>query len=99
MISFADDTATKTGLSTRTIVAFAVSLNLHCRHLNESQRAVVAAKIANLGEGRPNKTASIEAVSQDEAADMLNVSRSGVQRAKKVLQDGTSSLKEKVEKG
>jgi hypothetical protein len=40
------------------------------RHLNESQRAMVAAKLANLGEGRPSKTAPIGAVSQSEAEDM-----------------------------
>jgi hypothetical protein len=59
----------------------------------------VAAKIANLDEGRPDKTASIEAVSLDDAAQLLNVSRSGVQRAKKVLDDGTLILVSKVESG
>jgi len=66
------------------LVAFVVSLNLHRRHLNESQRALVAMRIANMDEGRPNKTASIEAVSQDAAASMLNVSRASLQRAKQV---------------
>ena len=52
---------------------------LHRRHLNEGQRSMVAARVANLEEGRPAKTAPIDAVSQHEAADMLNVSRPSVQ--------------------
>jgi len=80
-------------------VAFVVSLNLHRRHLNESQRALVAAKIADLDEGRPDKTAQTCAVSQDDAADMLSVSRRSVQSAKKVLDDGTLTLVSKVESG
>jgi predicted DNA-binding protein (UPF0251 family) len=39
-----------------------------------------------MSEGRPDKTASIEAVSQSDAVDKLNVSRSAVQRAGKVQQ-------------
>ena len=41
-------------------------------HLNSSQRAMVAAKIANLSEGRPNKTVEISTVSQTEAAQTIN---------------------------
>jgi len=61
-----------------------VSLNLHRRHLSESQRAMVAAKIATMKRG-DNQHASIEATSQTEAAELLNVSRSAVQRASTVL--------------
>jgi ParB-like chromosome segregation protein Spo0J len=45
------------------LVSFVISLNLKRRHLNETQRAMVAAKIANLTPGRRHATASIEAVS------------------------------------
>lgn len=78
---------------------YVVSLNLHRRHLSESQRAMVAANIANLDEGRPKNNASIEAVSQADAAEMLNVSRSGVQRAAKVKEYGVPELAESVEQG
>jgi hypothetical protein len=52
--------------------------------LDESQRAMVAAKLANLNEGRPELTTSIDGVkiSQPAAAAMLNVSVPSVQRAK-----------------
>ena len=78
---------------------FVIDKNLKRRHLNESQRAYVAAKLANLGEGRPSETASIEAVSQDAAAAMLNVSRASVQRAKEVQDKGTPELQRAVERG
>ena len=82
-----------------TPIAYVISLNLHRRHLNESQRAMVASKLANLGEGRPKETASIEAVSQDRSAELLNVSRSAVQRATKVRSEGTPELVSAVEQG
>jgi len=81
------------------LVAFVVSLNLHRRHLTESQRAMIAAKLATMGEGRPEKTASIEAVSQGNAATLLNVSRSAVQRARVVYTNGDPDLVNAVERG
>lgn len=90
------------------LVPFVVSLNLHRRHLNESQRAMVAAKIANLAEGRPRdksdapllgETAQICAVSQEAAADLLNVSRRSVQAARAVKSEGAPELVEAVEQG
>ncbi len=81
------------------LVAFVVSLNLHRRHLDTNQRAMVAARIATLTEGRPSKTASIEAVSQDDAADLMNVGRSSVQRAREVLEEGAEELIAAVDQG
>ena len=80
-------------------LAFVISLNLHRRHLNESQRAMVAARIANLQAGRPAETASIDAVSQGEAADRLSVGRSSVQRAAEVQEHGAIELQDAVEQG
>ena len=55
------------------VLRLVISLNLHRRHLNESQRAMIASEVANRKEGRPKKTGAIapvnEGVSQGEAAD------------------------------
>jgi len=80
-------------------LGFVVSKNLHRRHLDESQRALVAARIANLKEGRPSETASIDAVSQSQAGQLLNVSRESVQRAAKVLKKASPEIVAAVEKG
>lgn len=80
-------------------LAFVLSANLHRRHLDESQRAMVAARIATMGEGRPAKTAPIGAVSQPAAADKVNASRRSVQRAAIVLGHGEPALVEAVDHG
>jgi len=69
--------------------ALVVSLNLHRRHLSESQRAMVAAKLANLENGQRTSSANLQstAVSQSDAADMLNVSTRSVASAVKLLGD------------
>ena len=79
-------------------LTFVISANLHRRHLDESQRAMVAAKLATLQRGS-NQHAPIGAPSQDEAADMLNVGRRSVQRAREVLDQGAEELRAAVERG
>ena len=75
-----------------------VSLNLKRRHLTESQRAMVAARLAKLPKGA-NQHAPIEAPSQSQAAALLNVGRAAVQRATVVRDHGTPSLITQVETG
>jgi ParB-like chromosome segregation protein Spo0J len=79
-------------------VGFIVSLNLHRRHLNESQRGMVAAKLAELPVGA-NQHAQICAPSQTAAAELLNVSRRTVQSAAKVNASGAPELAQAVEQG
>ena len=80
-------------------LSYVISLNLHRRHLNESQRDMVGAKLANMGEGRPSNTTPIGAVSQSAAAAMLNVSKRGIQRAIKVINEAETEVIEAVEQG
>jgi N6-adenosine-specific RNA methylase IME4 len=80
-------------------LAFVIAKNLHRRHLNESQRAMVADRLATMPEGRPTKTAQICAVSQEKAAELLHVSRRGVQSARTVREHGTQELVASTERG
>ncbi len=80
------------------LLDFAVGKNLHRRHLTESQRAMVAARIANLAGGRPAKTARKEAVSEAQAAARMKVGRSSVQKGKVVLGRGDPGLVAAVER-
>ena len=73
------------------------SLNLARRHLDESQRAMVAARLATLRDGQ--RATPIGAATQREAADLLNVARRSVQRARVVLDTGEPQLVEAVEQG
>lgn len=80
---------------------YVISLNLHRRHLNESQRAMIAARMATLPKGvrSDRQDASIEAPTQNNAAELLHVSRPSVQRAKQIIECGDDGLIAKVEGG
>jgi ParB-like chromosome segregation protein Spo0J len=77
-----------------------LSLNLHRRHLSESQRAMIAAQLASLpvGANQHAEGAQIQAPSQASAAEMLSVSRSSVQSAKRV-RDASPELAAQVTNG
>jgi ParB-like chromosome segregation protein Spo0J len=79
-------------------LAFVLSANLSRRHLTESQRAMVANRLATLPLGA-NQHAQIRAPSQDEAARVCRVSRTLVQSARRVLTRGTSELIAAVDAG
>lgn len=78
-----------------------VSLNLKRRHLSESQRAMVAAKLATISHGgdrRSDQAANLP-VGQAQAAELLNVSERTVRAAAKVKNEGAASLVQAVERG
>jgi ParB-like chromosome segregation protein Spo0J len=83
-------------------LALVISLNLHRRHLSESQRAMVAARLANMRQGERTDlepSANLQKVSVARAAGMLNVSERTVASSKKVLDQGTPELVAAVECG
>jgi hypothetical protein len=80
-------------------LAYVLSKNLHRRHLSESQRAMVAAKLATMKRGRPEENAPIGANTQGAAAEQLQVGRRSVQRAREVIEHGADELREAVESG
>lgn len=93
-------------LDDRETLAFVISTNLKRRHLSESQRADIAAKIANTKVGgdrkSKNQSRNLDAgpvVSMQDAADMMNVSRASVAAAKKVHDKGSPELQAAVSSG
>jgi 16S rRNA G966 N2-methylase RsmD len=81
-------------------LGFVLRHNLNRRHLNETQRAGVAAKIANMNEGRPQKNSpNLESkFSIPQAAAMLNVGKSTVATYKAVAA-AMPELIEKMDRG
>lgn len=88
----------------RTAMKFVISKNIERRDLSNSQRAMVAAKLANLSHGGDRRSdqssnLSLGALTQTEAGKLLHVSRTNVQSARKVLENGVKTLKEGVAMG
>src|SRR5262249_42799179 len=78
-------------------VAFVISANLRRRHLDESQRAMVAAKLATLKDGQ--RADLVEGLPIGRASEMLNVGERSVARAREVQEHGTPELVSAVERG
>jgi site-specific DNA-methyltransferase (adenine-specific) len=81
--------------------AFIISANIHRRHLTESQRAMIAAQLANMPSGyradlQPSPNS--DEVSLQQAANLLNVGRGTVADAKFVLKE-SPELAEQVTNG
>jgi hypothetical protein len=77
-------------------VSYVVSHNLHRRHLTESQRAMVAARLADLQRGANQHSKGLPIGS---AAKLMNVSDRSVARAKEVAHHGVPELVKAVEGG
>lgn len=85
-----------------------ISHNIHRRHLTESQRAVIAAKLANLSRGNPTGSNQYESGKESidripptraDAAKSLNVGQASVGRARSVIKSGNDELIKSVESG
>jgi ParB-like chromosome segregation protein Spo0J len=82
-------------------VAFVVSANLLRRHLNETQRGIVAAKLANMRRGGKGANPSKDGIriAQEDAAKLLNVSSKTVERAAKLVKANIPDLVAAAEQG
>jgi ParB-like chromosome segregation protein Spo0J len=78
-------------------LGFVVSANLHRRHLNESQRAAIAAKLVTttFGSNQYNRAT----VGNKQAAIMLGVSEATVKMAKEVAKNAAPEISQLVQKG
>lgn len=88
------------------VTAFVVSLNLHRRHLDESQRAMVGARLANISFGEyvgnqheGSANLPTPAISQAKAAEMLSVSTRAVTTAAKVQAKAAPEVVQAVDRG
>src|SRR6516225_974079 len=77
-------------------ISYVVSLNLRRRHLNESQRAMVAAKLATLKLGDNQHS---EGLPIGRSSELLNVGERSVARAREVIDRGATELVQAVERG
>jgi N6-adenosine-specific RNA methylase IME4 len=77
-------------------VGFVISLNLRRRHLSESQRAMVAAKLATLRQGDNQYSEGLQIC---RSSELLKVSERSVASARKVHEGGATELVSAVERG
>jgi N6-adenosine-specific RNA methylase IME4 len=78
-------------------LAFVLSLNLQRRHLNESQRAMIAARLETMKWGRPQKETT--GITRAAAAERLNVAPRTVARAAVVEREAAPELRAAVDAG
>ncbi len=82
-------------------IGYVVSLNLHRRHLDETQRGVIGNKIANMRQGERTDlepSANLPKVSQSKAAEMVNVSPRTIRNVRQVEREAPE-LMPKLESG
>ncbi len=79
--------------------AFVISKNFHRRHLNESQRAMLAAKLLNGGTTEINPPVPIGTEEIKAVAASVQASPRSTRRALQVIESGDTELIEKVQDG
>lgn len=84
---------------------YVVSKNIKRRHLNESQRAMYAARLANVRQGErtdlpgAEPSANLPKVDQPAAAKALSISERALRMARRVQDSGVPELSRAVERG
>lgn len=78
---------------------YVLSHNLHRRHLTESQRAMVAAKIVDWDNGLNQHTAGPANLQTREAARKLSISERAVAAARRIHEHGSAELVEAIRDG
>jgi N6-adenosine-specific RNA methylase IME4 len=77
--------------------AYVVSKNLRRRHLDESQRAMVATKLATLRDGQ--RSDLVQGLPIGRASQLLSVGERSIARAREVQERGVPELQQAVERG
>lgn len=80
-------------------LGFVLSKNLHRRHLTESQRAMVAARIVDWDRGLNQHTAGPANLQTREAARRLSISERAVAAARRIHEHGAAELVEAIREG
>lgn len=78
---------------------YVIAKNLQRRHLDESQRALAAARIAKLKQGARTDISPIGEKSQAERAEIMNVGKRTVERADAVVETASPEIVKAVEEG
>jgi ParB-like chromosome segregation protein Spo0J len=78
---------------------YVVSANLHRRHLDDRQRAMIGAEVAKLLHGQRQRGQLASVPTQTQAARLLNVKKRSLKRAAKVQACGTPELVDAVKQG
>lgn len=84
------------------VTEYVIRAALCRRHLNESQRALLAARISTVGRGKRAsdlESANLHFQTVDQTAEILNVSPRSVMSARKVLANGHAALAEAIAAG
>lgn len=80
-------------------LAFVIAKNLARRHLDSSQRAMVAKRLETVKHGGDRKQDASLHLDRSKAAEMLNVSARSIATAAKVMEQGAPELIQAVESG
>ena len=79
-------------------LGYVISKNLRRRHLTDGQRAMIAAELPKVQLGN-RLAAPKEALTREERAELLNVTKRSVDRASDVLEEGAPELVQAVKDG